>query len=62
MLALTPADLNSVAVIGASCGDIAVGVGATLMEIAGDKPGLVVHAASGAEKALSDFGSDYSVN
>jgi hypothetical protein len=44
MLALTPVDLNSVAVIGASCGDIAVGVGATLMEIADDKPDLVVHA------------------
>jgi len=44
MLALTPFDLNSVAVIGASCGDIAVGVGATLMEIANDKPDLVVHA------------------
>jgi hypothetical protein len=31
-------------VIGLSCGDIAVGVGATLSEIAGDKPDLVVHA------------------
>ena len=44
MLALTPVDLNSVAVVGASCGDIAVGAGATLMEIASDKPDLVVHA------------------
>lgn len=44
MLALTPVDLNSVAVIGASCSDIAVGVGATLMEIACNKPDLVVHA------------------
>jgi hypothetical protein len=44
MLALTPVDLNSLAVVGASCGDIAVGVGATLMEIASDKPDLVVHA------------------
>lgn len=44
MLALTPVDLNSVAVIGAARGDIAVGVGATLMEIASDKPDLVVHA------------------
>jgi hypothetical protein len=44
MLALTPFDLGAVAVIGASCGDIAVGVGATLMEIASDKPDLVVHA------------------
>jgi len=44
MLALTLVDLNSVAVIGATCGDIAVGAGATLMQIASDKPGLVVHA------------------
>ena len=44
MLALTPVNLDSVAVIGATCGDIAVGVGATLMEIASDKPDLVVHA------------------
>ena len=44
MLALTPVNLDSVAVIGAGCGDIAVGMGATLMEIASDKPDLVVHA------------------
>jgi hypothetical protein len=44
MLALTPVNLNSVAVIGANCGDIAVGAGATLMEIACDKPDLVIHA------------------
>lgn len=44
MLALTPINLNSIAVIGANCADIAVGVGATLMEIACDKPDLVVHA------------------
>jgi hypothetical protein len=44
MLALTPVNLDSVAVVGATCGDIAVGVGATLMEIASDKQDLVVHA------------------
>jgi LmbE family N-acetylglucosaminyl deacetylase len=44
MRALTPVDLNSVGVIGVNCGDIAVGVGATLMEIASAKPDLVVHA------------------
>ena len=44
MLELTPLHLDSVAVIGTNCGDIAVGLGATLMEIASDKPDLVVHA------------------
>ena len=44
MMALTPVALNSVAVIGAGCGDVAVGVGATLVEIACDRPDLVVHA------------------
>jgi len=44
MLALTPVSLNAIAVVGANCGDIAIGVGATLMEIASDKPDLVVHA------------------
>lgn len=44
MLALTPVNLNALAVIGVDCGDIAVGVGATPMEIACDKTGLVVHA------------------
>jgi LmbE family N-acetylglucosaminyl deacetylase len=56
MLALTPVDLNSVAVIGASCGDIAVGVGATLMEIASDKRDLVVHAL-----VLTDGGTEREV-
>ena len=36
--------LNSVAVIGAHCDDIAIGAGATLMEIVRDNPGVVVHA------------------
>jgi len=44
MISLTPVTLNSVAVIGAHCDDIAVGAGATLMEIARDNPNLVVHA------------------
>jgi LmbE family N-acetylglucosaminyl deacetylase len=44
MMALTPVTLNSVAVIGARCDDIAIGVGATLIEIVCDKTDLVVHA------------------
>jgi LmbE family N-acetylglucosaminyl deacetylase len=44
MIALTPMSLNSVAVIGAHCDDIAIGAGATLMEIARDNPDVVVHA------------------
>ena len=41
MMALTPINLRSVAVIAASCDDIAIGAGATLIEIARDKPDLV---------------------
>jgi LmbE family N-acetylglucosaminyl deacetylase len=44
MMALTPVNLRSVAVIAAGCDDIAVGAGATLIEIAREKPDLVVHA------------------
>jgi LmbE family N-acetylglucosaminyl deacetylase len=44
MMALTPVSLNSVAVIGAHCDDIAIGAGATLIEIIRDNPDLVVHA------------------
>src|SRR5271170_1321264 len=44
MMALTPVNLRSVAVIAAGCGDIAIGAGATLIQIARDKPDLVVHA------------------
>jgi LmbE family N-acetylglucosaminyl deacetylase len=44
MMALTPVSLNSVAVIGAHCDDIAIGVGGTLIEIIRDNPGVVVHA------------------
>ena len=58
MMALTPVSLNSVAVIGAHCGDIAIGVGATLIEIVRDKPDLVVHAlvltGGGAERELEE--------
>jgi LmbE family N-acetylglucosaminyl deacetylase len=44
MMALTPVSLNSVAVVGAHCDDIAIGAGATLMEIVRDNPDLVIHA------------------
>lgn len=44
MMSLTPVSLNSVAVIGARCDDIAIGAGATLMEIVRDNPDVVVHA------------------
>jgi LmbE family N-acetylglucosaminyl deacetylase len=44
MIALTPVSLNSIAVIGAHCADIAIGAGATLVEIVRDTPGVVVHA------------------
>src|ERR1700739_840181 len=44
MMVVTPMSLNSVAVIGAHCDDIAIGAGATLMEIVRDNPGVVVHA------------------
>jgi LmbE family N-acetylglucosaminyl deacetylase len=58
MMALTPVSLNSVAVIGAHCGDIAIGVGATLIEIVRDNPDLVVHAlvltGGGAERELEE--------
>ena len=43
MISLTPVSLNSVAVIGAHCDDIVIGAGATLIEIARDKPDLVIH-------------------
>jgi LmbE family N-acetylglucosaminyl deacetylase len=44
MMSLSPVSLNSVAVVGAHCDDIVIGAGATLIEIARDKPNLVVHA------------------
>src|ERR1700743_1241337 len=44
VMALTPITLRSVAVIATGCADIAGGVGATLIEMARDKPDLVVHA------------------
>jgi hypothetical protein len=58
MMALTPVSLNSEAVIGSHCGDIAIGVGATLIEIVRDNPDLVVHAlvltGGGAERELEE--------
>jgi hypothetical protein len=44
MMALTPVNLRSIALIAAGCDDIAIGAGATLIEIARDNPDLVVHA------------------
>jgi LmbE family N-acetylglucosaminyl deacetylase len=44
MMALTPVNLRSVAVVAAGCAEIAMGAGATLIEIAREKPDLVVHA------------------
>jgi LmbE family N-acetylglucosaminyl deacetylase len=44
MKSLTPGEVRTVAAIGAHCDDIAIGTGATLMEIARDNPDLVVHA------------------
>jgi LmbE family N-acetylglucosaminyl deacetylase len=44
VISLTPFSLNSVAVIGAHCDDIAIGAGATLIEIARDNPDVVIHA------------------
>ncbi len=44
MMEVTPISLSSVAVIGARYADIAIGAGATLIEIGRDKSDLVVHA------------------
>src|ERR1700761_6914280 len=44
VMALTPVSLRSIAVIGSRCDDIATGAGAALIEIARDKPDLVVYA------------------
>jgi LmbE family N-acetylglucosaminyl deacetylase len=41
---LMAAPLTSVAVVGAHCDDIAIGAGATLMEIVARRPGVIVHA------------------
>jgi hypothetical protein len=38
MIALTPVSLDSVAVIGAHCDEIAIDAGATLIEIGRDTP------------------------
>jgi LmbE family N-acetylglucosaminyl deacetylase len=59
MIALTPVSLNSVAVIGAHCDDIAIGAGATLMEIVRDNPNVVLHAlvlsGGGTEREVEAF-------
>ncbi|OSC40986.1 PIG-L deacetylase family protein [Mycobacterium decipiens] len=44
MIPLTTRAVNSVAAIGAHCDDIVIGAGATLMQIARNNPGVVVHA------------------
>lgn len=44
MIPLIPASVNSVAVVGAHCDDIAIGAGASLMEIVRYNPRVVVHA------------------
>ncbi|MEB3061542.1 MULTISPECIES: PIG-L deacetylase family protein [Mycolicibacter] len=44
MIELNPSRLRSVAVIGAHCDDIAIGVGASLLEIGRSNPDIVVHA------------------
>jgi LmbE family N-acetylglucosaminyl deacetylase len=44
MIALTAVSLDSVAVIGAHCDEIAIGAGATLIEIGRHNPDVVVHA------------------
>ena len=50
MIGLSPARIDEIAVIGAHCDDIAIGMGATLLTMARTRPGLRVHAfvASGA--------------
>jgi hypothetical protein len=57
MIELTPVSLRSVVVVGARCGDIATGVGATLIEIARDQADLVVHAL-----ILTGGGTEWEVN
>ncbi|WP_328400075.1 PIG-L deacetylase family protein [Nocardia sp. NBC_00403] len=44
MIALTTAPLTEIAVLGAHCDDIAIGMGATLLTLAGKHPGLRVRA------------------
>lgn len=41
---LSPQSISSVAVVGAHCDDIAIGAGATLLQLTRRNPGLVVHA------------------
>ena len=44
VIGLSPGPINSIAVIGAHCDDIAIGAGATLLQLTQDHPGVVVHA------------------
>ena len=41
---MTPLDVSSVAVVGAHCDDIAIGAGATLLQLTRRNPEIVVHA------------------
>ncbi|OBK74407.1 PIG-L deacetylase family protein [Mycobacterium sp. 1274761.0] len=44
MISLTAGKINEIAVVGAHCDDIAIGMGGTLMTLAAVNPGLRVHA------------------
>ena len=44
MISLSAADVGEIAVLGAHCDDIAIGMGATLLTLARSNPGLRVHA------------------
>ena len=44
MIGLTPESITEVVVLGAHCDDIAIGAGATLLELCRARPGLQVHA------------------
>ena len=44
MIGLPSSNLSHIAVIGAHCDDVAIGAGATLLEITRQTPGVVVHA------------------
>jgi LmbE family N-acetylglucosaminyl deacetylase len=44
MITLSPGSVTSVAVVGAHCDDIAIGLGATLLTLTAEHPGVVVNA------------------
>ncbi|MDF0530667.1 PIG-L family deacetylase [Tsukamurella sp. 8F] len=56
MISLQPQGIHEIAVLGAHCDDIAIGMGGTLLTLARALPGLRVHAfvASGGETARED--------